>query len=294
MGWFGSVDLGGTNCKSAVGDDSNTLVTKDVLATGDDPAALVAGLASWFRQQGRQLDAVGVASFGPLDVAGGRMATTPKRGWHGFPLRDELSKALGVPVALDTDVRASVLAEWSWGAARGLEDVLYVTVGTGIGVSAIVAGQLIRAGRHPEMGHMRIPQQPDDRWQGSCTFHGSCWEGLAAGSALAARYGVPATELGDDDAWQLEARYLALGVSNLVCLYRPERIVIGGGVLRHPGLLEAVRSEASRLLNPSYFPEAADLGEVLAPPGLGQDSGLMGGLLLARGLTAGPGPTGAT
>ena len=114
---------------------------------------------------------------------------------------------------------------------------------------------------------MRIPQLPEDRWQGSCAFHGSCWEGLAAGSALAARYGVPAAELEDDEAWQLEARYLALGVNNLVCLYRPQRIVIGGGVLRHPGLLEALRSEASRLLSASYFPEAAELGEVLTPPG---------------------------
>ncbi len=288
MAWFGAVDLGGTNCRYAVGDGANSFVARGSCGTGDDPASTVGRIDSWFRAQGRALDALGVASFGPLDVLAGRIAVTPKHGWQGFPLRDELAHALEVPVALDTDVRASVLAEWSLGAAQGLDDVLYITVGTGIGVGAIIAGRLIRGARHPEMGHMRIPQRRDDPWQGSCDFHGNCWEGLASGSALSARYGIPATKLRDGAAWQLETEYLALGINNLICVCRPQRIVIGGGVLRQPGLLDGIRSAVAELLDASYFPEATDLAEILVAPGLDEDSGLLGGLLLAQQLNPGP------
>jgi fructokinase len=281
MGWFGSVELGGTNCKVGVGDGSGRLVAQGAFSTGNDPVSTVGAIAAWFGEHGRELDAVGVASFGPLDLGNGAIAATPKRGWRGFPLCRELSEALHVRVALDTDVNGAALAEWTWGAARGFDDVLYVTIGTGIGVGAVVAGRLVRGERHPEMGHMRIPQRRDDPWSGDCDFHGTCWEGLASGHALSSRYGVPAAEISDEAAWRLETEYLALGVTNLICLYRPQRIVIGGGVLHHPGLLDGIRSEAADLLNSAYFPEAATLPALLVPPGLGDDSGLVGGLILA-------------
>jgi fructokinase len=250
--------------------------------TGNNPASTVKTLVGWFREQVKTLAAVGVASFGPLDIAGGTIATTPKHGWQGFPLRDELVKALRAPVVLDTDVNGAVLAERTWGAAQGFDDVLYVTVGTGIGVGAIVAGHVVYGSGHPEMGHMRIPQPEGDRWRGACDFHGACWEGLASGHAMLARHGLPAVQIEDDAAWDLEAGYLAQGVANLVCVYRPQRIIVGGGVLHHEGLLARIRQKVARLLDPAYFPEAANLAELIVPPGLGDDSGLLGGMVLAR------------
>ncbi len=282
MSWFGSVELGGSNCKTAVGDGSRQLLAQGAFETGHEPASTVQRLAGWFRGQGKELAAVGVASFGPLDLVGGIVAATPKRGWQGFPLRDELSRAFRVPVVLDTDVNGAVLAEWSWGAAQGLDVALYVTVGTGIGVGAIVAGHVVYGSRHPEMGHMRIPPRQDDRWPGACEFHGSCWEGLASGQAMRARYGVEAAQVEDEVAWDLEAEYLALGLANLVCMYRPRRIIVGGGVLRHEGLLGRIRPKVAELLDLRYFPELADPAGIIVPPGLGDDSGLLGGIVLAR------------
>lgn|GEM_PF-134193 len=282
MSWFGSVELGGTNCRCAVGDGSSTLYAKSAFETGNDPVSVIGKLVAWFAEQAKELDAVGVASFGPLDLPSGRISATPKRGWKGFPLRKELSEALEVPVVLDTDVNGAVLAEWTWGAAKGLDDVLYVTVGTGIGVGAIVAGRVMHGSRHPEMGHMRIPQRQDDRWPGDCQFHGNCWEGLASGHAMSARYGVPPADVTDEGAWRLETNYLALGIANLVAIFRPQRVVVGGGVLRHEGLLEGIRTEVADLLDRAYYPEADELAEVLTPPGLGESSGLLGGVLLAR------------
>jgi len=282
MNWFGSVELGGTRSRAAVGDGSRVVLARETFETEHAPASTVNRLVRWFQDQGKALDSVGVASFGPLNLVKGTIAATPKQGWQGFPLRDELTKALHVPVVLDTDVNGAVLAEWTWGAAQGFDDVLYVTVGTGIGVGAIVAGRVVYGSGHPEMGHMRIPQRRDDPWRGACDFHGSCWEGLASGHAMSARHGTEAAQILDDAAWDLETEYLALGLTNLVCVYRPQRVVVGGGVLRHEGLLETIRSRVAELLDVTYFPEGADLAEVIVAPGLGDDSGLLGGMLLAR------------
>ena len=288
MAWFGAVDLGGTNCRYAVGDGANSFVARGSCGTGDDPASTVGRIDSWFRAQGRALDALGVASFGPLDVLAGRIAVTPKHGWQGFPLRDELAHALAVPVALDTDVRASVLAEWSLGAAQGLDDVLYITVGTGIGVGAIVAGHLIRGGGTPRWGTCGSPSAgtiPGRDPVISTATAGRVWPPAPRCRRV---YGIPATKLRDGAAWQLETEYLALGINNLICVCRPQRIVIGGGVLRQPGLLDGIRSAVAELLDASYFPEATDLAEILVAPGLDEDSGLLGGLLLAQQLNPGP------
>jgi fructokinase len=282
MAWYGAVELGGTKARVAVGDGSHTLLRHATFTTGEHPTALVAELARWFRSGDEPLDAVGVASFGPLDLVEGRIGATPKRGWEDFPLRRALVNELGLPVVVDTDVNGALLAETTWGVAQGCTDALYVTVGTGIGVGALVSGRVVHGRSHPEMGHMRIPRDADDRWSGDCAFHGGCWEGVASGHALAARCGVAPEALEDKEAWRREIRYLAAGIANLICIFRAERVVIGGGVARRQGLLEEVRRGVADLLNPSYFPEAADLDRLLVAPGLGDLSGLFGGILLAR------------
>jgi fructokinase len=290
VGWLGAVELGGTNCRVAIGDRSNTLHEQACFPLGSEPKSSLREITQWFDGKRRPLDLVGVASFGPLDLERGAIVATPKRAWRQFPLRDELAEALGTRIVVDTDVTAAALAEWTIGAGQGFADVLYVTVGTGIGVGAVIDQRIHRGRLHPEMGHMRVPRRRGDRWPGDCDYHGDCLEGLASGHSLATRYGKPAEEISDPASWRLESEYLALGIANLSCSFRPERIVIGGGVLGHRGLLDAVRAETAELLNADYFPECAAMDSYLVSPALGEYSGLYGALLLASNASS---PTGA-
>ena len=245
-----------------------------------------ARVVEWFELQERlfhdRLTAVGVASFGPLDLVSGTIIETPKPGWGMTPLRDELAQALGCVVTVETDVNCAALAEHSFGAGLGCEVFLYLTVGTGIGVGAVIAGRLVRGLSHPEMGHMRLPQRREDGFAGSCPFHGTCWEGLASGSALASRYQMRAEEIADSNVWDLEAEYLALGVTNLICAFRPQRIALGGGVFQHAGLVRSVAQKATGFLDAAYFAEATEIDEILVTPGLGSSSGVVGAVLLAE------------
>ena len=195
----------------------------------------------------------------------------------------EIGRRLAVPVAFDTDVDAAALGEHRWGAARGLETFCYITVGTGIGGGAMVAGGLLHGLLHPEFGHMRIPRVADDSFAGVCPYHGDCWEGLASGRAIQARWGQPASELEDDAVWALEARYLALGLVSVISILTPERIVIGGGVMNAPGLIERVRGDVTELLN-GYLDAPAlgeEISEYIVLPALGARAGVLGAIALA-------------
>jgi fructokinase len=283
---YGAVELGGTNCNCAVGPSPTAIAASTRFDTGDAPMTTLGHVVEWFQLQERRLGeplfGVGVASFGPLDLSSGTITATPKAGWSYTPVREQLARTLGCRIAVDTDVNCAALAEYHLGAGRGSSVFLYLTVGTGIGAGAVVAGGLVSGRGHPEVGHMWIPQQPDDDFAGSCPFHGNCWEGLASGHALATRYATPPTDLIDADAWTLEASYLALGVTNLICSFRPMRIALGGGVFRHDGLLPSVADKVRRLLTADYFAEAAEIGEILVAPALGASSGIAGALLIAE------------
>jgi fructokinase len=195
---------------------------------------------------------------------------------------------LGVPIAFDTDVNAAALGEYRWGAAQGLETVCYITVGTGIGGGVVLAGRPLHGLLHPEFGHLRVPHDRDaDPFDGVCPFHGDCWEGLAAGPAIAARWGKPAEELDDVDAvWQLEARYLALGLVSVISIISPERIVIGGGVMNASKLFSIVRDEVAGLVN-GYPPVPAlgvGIADYIVRPALGRRAGVLGAIALASEL----------
>jgi fructokinase len=264
---IGGVEAGGTKFVCAVG-RADTIVAETRIAT-TSPAETIAATIEFFKDHG-PLTALGVASFGPIDLASrsptyGFITTTPKPGWA------------------HTDVNAAALAEQRWGAARDAAGVVYVTVGTGIGGGAVVNGRPIHGLVHPEMGHVRIPHdRAADPFAGACPHHGDCWEGLAAAPALAARWGRPPESLPDDHpAWDLEARYLAAGLVNVILTLSPERVVLGGGVMSRAGLLDRVRRHASVLL--AGYVQAA---EILAPE-LGERSGVLGAFALAADLVEG-------
>jgi fructokinase len=233
----------------------------------------------WLKNQaGGRLDRVGVGSFGPLDLKTGTITSTPKAAWRNCELASMLRKALDTDVYMDTDVNASMLAEAKWGAAKGITEALYITVGTGIGGGALIGGKLLHGLTHPEMGHIRIPHDwKEDPFAGRCPYHGDCLEGLAAAPALEARWGNPPSTLPDDHAaWSLEARYLALGIANFICTLSPQRIVLGGGVMKRAHLYDVIRSETGPLLN-GYTGKLPDI----VPPALGQFSGVLGAIALA-------------
>lgn len=297
---FGAVEAGGTKfvCAIGSGPDDVRATTRFPTTT---PAETLARTIAFFRayqQQGGTLAAIGIGSFGPIDPdphspTYGLITATPKPGWANTDIVGAIHTALGVPVAFDTDVNAAVLGEARWGAAQGLDNAVYLTIGTGIGGGALVNGRLVHGLVHPEMGHMRLPRDPlQDPFGGVCPYHGDCWEGLASGPALAARWGRPAEELPPDHpAWPLQARYLALALVNIICVLSPQRIILGGGVMQQQQLFPLIRHETQTLLNGYIRSPAlsAELEHYIVPPGLGGRSGQLGALALAQQAVLSPG-----
>lgn len=289
---LGAIELGGTKCVAAIGDaDAHIVAETRVPTTG--VGATLGALVSFFAAQRQALgtiDAIGIGSFGPLDLdtaspRHGWITTTPKAGWAETDVAGLFREALGVPVAVDTDVNAAALGEWRHGAARDADVVVYITVGTGIGGGVLVHGQPLHGLVHPEIGHLRVPRDRQaDPFDGVCPYHGDCLEGLASGPAMAARWGQPAESLPvDHPAWAIEAHYLALALQNVVCTLSPRRIVLGGGVMGQTALLSRVRDNLATLLN-GYVQAPAILHAMdhyVVAPALGSRSGLVGALELA-------------
>ncbi len=199
--------------------------------------------------------AVGIASFGPVDPDPkspeyGYVTTTPKPGWAHTDFLGPVQAALGVPVGFDTDVNGAALGEYRWGTAQGLDTFVYLTIGTGLGGGGMINGRLMHGLMHPEMGHMVLPHDWDaDPYAGFCSYHGDCWEGLAAGPAIEGRWKFKAEQLPPGHpSWHLEAHYLALGLVNIICVLSPQRIIMGGGVMKQSHLFPKIRSKVQTLL----------------------------------------------
>ena len=276
---FGAIEAGGTKFICGVGTGPGDIVTTEIATSS--PHATIAQSAAWLAKH--ELRAVGIGSFGPIDLNSdsptfGYITSTPKAAWRNFDLAGAVRNALSVPVRIDTDVNAAVLGEARWGAARDVSNCLYLTIGTGIGGAAMVSGQVLHGLTHPEMGHVRIPRDPaNDSFAGICPYHGDCLEGLASGPAIEARWGVKPKELAPDHpAWTLEAKTLAYGIANYVCTLSPERILMGGGVMRQAQLYPAIRTELESILA-GYVSKIP----VVMPAGLGELSGVLGALALA-------------
>jgi fructokinase len=286
---YGGIEAGGTKWVCAVSDGAAALRETETFPT-TTPDETISRAARFFRSD-ESLQGLGVGSFGPIDInpsspTWGHITTTPKAGWAGTDLVSALATELGVPVAFDTDVNAAAFGEWCWGAAVGLETFCYITIGTGIGGGVLANGRLLHGLVHPEFGHMRIPHdRARDPFDGACPYHGDCFEGLASGGAIHKRWGRPGEDLSDHAVWDLEAEYLALGLTNVIYTLSPQRVILGGGVSTHPNLLPLVRQRLPKLLG-GYL-DAPELTEVaidgyVVAPGLGDRAGVIGAVELAR------------
>jgi fructokinase len=290
---IGAIEAGGTKIVCSVGRgwqeirDGEHFVVKT-----KSPRETVATVLDWFAMRHREepLTAFGVASFGPISYATKSVGvTTPKTAWRGFSWQNAIENRFGeLPIGFDTDTNAAVLAEWRWGAAKGRNVGVYVTVGTGIGGGLLVNGSPVHGLLHPELGHMFVPRQPGDDFAGVCPVHGDCLEGLASGPAVAQRWGRASAKLyPNHPAWELESDYLSLAMANVITVVSPEVIVLGGGVMAVDGLLEKVRDKTVRRLADYISKDelGSRIGDYLVVPGLGQSSGVIGAYALGLAST---------
>ncbi|NQU48502.1 MAG: ROK family protein [Planctomycetes bacterium] len=290
MNIFGAVEAGGTKFCCAVGtgpEDLHAEVRLDTL----DPVQTLAAVVDFFMQHRDGLTALGVGSFGPIDLrcrsaTYGHITTTPKPGWSNTDIVGYLQRHLKLPVGFETDVAVSALGEARWGAAQGVGDFVYLTVGTGIGGAVVSNDQIVHGLLHPEIGHMRIPRVPGDTFAGVCKYHGDCLEGLASGPALKERWQMDPSKLpADHIAWQIQAQNIAASLVNLILTTSPRRIILGGGVMVQQHLLPLIHQHVLQLLNQYLHADELSperIQNFIVSPGLGDRAGILGGLLLAE------------
>jgi fructokinase len=293
---FGAIEAGGTKWNCIIASDPQDVRAEERFET-TKPGETLHKVIRFFKrfqdETGRTLAGIGIACFGPVDLdlnspSYGYITSTPKPGWANTDVVGAIQRGLDLPVAFDTDVNGAAVGEAEWGAAGGLSDFLYITIGTGIGGGGIVGGKPIHGLIHPEMGHIRLPHDWDeDPYKGFCLYHGDCFEGLASGPAINDRWGVKGETLPPDHpAWKLEAHYIALALQNCICTLSPQRVILGGGVMEQQHLFPRIRANVQAYLN-SYVRSPAlfeEIDEYIVPPGLGKRAGVMGALALARQL----------
>ncbi|MGM0884215.1 MAG: ROK family protein [Bacillota bacterium] len=286
MTLLGAIEGGGTKFVCGIGTREGQILERTSFPT-TTPEETMGRAVEFFANKG--IHAIGIGTFGPIDVnlkseSYGCITNTPKPYWSDFNVVDFTKCHLDVPVGFDTDVNAAALGEATWGAAKGLGSCLYMTVGTGIGAGAIVEGRLIHGLTHPEMGHIIVRRHPNDTYEGSCPFHKDCLEGLASGPAIEDRWKMKAFDLeAAHFAWELEAYYLAQALVNFILILSPEKIILGGGVMKQTQLYPLIQLQLNKLLN-GYIHHSAlaeGNGNYIVQPALGDNAGLAGALALA-------------
>lgn len=283
---IGALEAGGTKMVCAVGDEDGHVLERESFPTLT-PEETLPVLTEWFASRG--VEALGIGAFGPTGVdpeseSFGRILQTPKVAWRGCPLRQAFVDALGVPVGYDTDVNVACLGEATFGESRGVCDLVYVTIGTGVGAGVMLGSQLLHGMLHPEAGHMLVTRVADDEGACCCPSHTCCLEGMAAGPSIQKRWGAPAVELADrPEVWELEGDYLAQMCANLVLVYSPRRIILGGGVMHQQQLFPIVRRKTLEYLG-GYItaPELEDIDAYIVPPSLNDNQGVLGCVELGR------------
>lgn len=282
---IGAIEAGGTKFVCGIGSEQGHMEEWCSFPT-EHPEITLAKVSDYFRDKG--VVAIGIGSFGPIDLKPdsptyGYITTTPKSEWENCNVVGILKREFPVPFGWDTDVNAAALGEVTWGAAQGLDNCVYYTIGTGVGVGLIAGGKRIQGLLHPEGGHIRTRRHPQDHFAGLCKYHGDCLEGLAAGPAIEARWQTPGSELPTDHlAWEMESYYIAESITTSILLHSPQKIILGGGVMQQMHLFPMIREQVIHNLH-GYVnvPELLQhIDQYIVPPGLGQQAGLHGALAL--------------
>jgi fructokinase len=280
---LGAIEAGGTKFVCAVGDEQGAILDRVQIPT-TLPEETIPKVIEFFRKH--PVKAIGIGSFGPIDVnresaSYGNVTSTPKVGWKDYPFVQAIKDAIPVPVGFNTDVNAAALGEATFGAAKGLDSCLYITVGTGIGAGAVVQGKLLQGLSHPEMGHILIRRHEDDPYEGKCPYHKDCLEGLAAGPAIEARWGVKGDQLVDKgDVWEMEGYYIAQALMQYIVIISPKKIILGGGVMKQKQIFPIIYKHLEKMIN--GYVDLPPLEDYIVSPGLGDNAGITGSLMLAH------------
>ena len=283
---LGGLEAGGTKMVMCIGNESGEIFTQMSIPTRT-PAETIPEIIKWFSD--KNIDALGIGCFGPIDVSSesptyGQILETPKLPWVHYDLLKELQKELKVPMKVDTDVNGSCLGEMVFGCAKGIDSVLYITIGTGIGVGIAIGGKLVHGMLHPEAGHIGINKHKEDKGKCICPYHDHCFEGLAAGPSIETRWGKKAYELVDNDlAWEIESEYIAQALVNYILTVSPKKIILGGGVMHQERLFPMVRQKVTKILN-GYLntKELSDMDNYIVPNSLNDNQGILGAMELGR------------
>ena len=291
---YGALEAGGTKMICAVGNEDGQILDQVSIPT-QTPEETMPAIIEYFKEkmnvpeEDDRIKAIGIACFGPVDVRPnsktyGSILNTPKIPWRNFPMVKCLKDALGdIPIGFDTDVNGSLLGEATWGCAKGLTDAVYFTIGTGVGMGAMSGGNLIHGMLHPEAGHIKLVPVPGDEYAGHCPNHGQCFEGMACGPALGARWGKPAKELREmPEVWELESKYIAQALTSIIYILSPQKIILGGGVSSQTQIFPLVRKYVLEYIN-GYIDtkELRNINAYIVPAALNGNQGVMGALKLA-------------
>ncbi|WP_367568724.1 ROK family protein [Lacrimispora sp.] len=282
---LGALEAGGTKMVCAIGNEKGEIFERTSIPT-ETPEITVPKLIEYFAD--KKIEALGIGCFGPIDLnrnsdTYGYITTTPKLIWANYNIVGAFREALKIPVGFDTDVNGSALGEATWGITKGLENSMYITIGTGVGAGIITNGKLLHGMLHPEGGHLLLAKHPSDSYEGRCPYHKTCLEGLASGPAIEARWGKKGVELADKkEVWELEAYYIGQALADYIVTLSPQRIVLGGGVMHQEHMMPMVREEVKRQLN-GYLQtkELEDIENYIVLPSLNDNQGIMGALKLA-------------
>ena len=287
MAVIAAVEAGGTKFICGLGNEKGEIIDKINIPT-TTPEETMSKVIEYFKD--KKFDVMGVGSFGPIDPVKnsetyGYITKTPKPYWSDYNIIGELKKHFNVPMEFDTDVNGAALAEAWWGAGKGLKNIIYITVGTGIGAGAVVNGIMLQGLTHPEMGHIFLKKHPDDKFQGRCPFHKDCLEGMAAGPAIEDRWGKKGQEMANDDrVWEMEAYYLAQALVNYILILSPQKIIMGGGVMKQQQLFPLIRKYVQEFLNNYVYKREIleKIDEYIVYPGLGDEAGFTGSIALGK------------
>ena len=282
---YGSLEAGGTKMICAICKEDGEILEQISIPT-TSPDETIPAIIAYFKD--KDIAALGIACFGPIDLhksspTYGYITSTPKIKWQNYPILPVIQKALSVPCGFDTDVNGSLLGEVSYGASKGMETAVYITIGTGVGAGVLSNGKLLHGMLHPELGHMAMVSHENDHFRGICPFHRNCLEGMASGPAMEARYGKKADTLADIPmVWEMEAYYIGQALCNIILTLSPERIILGGGVMHQTQLFPLIRAEVKKQLN-GYLKtkELDDIDNYIVPASLHDNQGILGCLQLA-------------
>ena len=283
---IGALEAGGTKMVCAIGNEKGEIFEKISIPT-KTPETTMPEMIQWFKA--KKIEALGIGCFGPIDPdkdspTYGYITSTPKLAWKDYNIVGAFEEQLCCPVGFDTDVNGSALGEVTFGQAKGKKNIVYLTVGTGIGAGVYAEGKLLHGMLHPEAGHILMRRREDDHYEGKCPYHKTCLEGLAAGPAIEERWGKKGIELQDrDEVWDLEAYYLAQALTDYILILAPQLIILGGGVMHQEQLFTRIRAYVKEMLN-GYIKtkELEDIDHYIVPASLHDDQGIMGALELGR------------